>query len=110
MKSFLLASFALAISVQACGGTSAGEPCTSDGDCDDMQCQHDKVLNAQNQCENLPGEGECSVACKTNADCASYGSDFKCALSSTDVACNPTGICRQNYSCSGSGCREAPDK
>lgn len=111
MKPSLLISMALSLgfAISACGGATAGDSCTSDGDCSDMKCLHDEVLNSDNRCVDEPGEGTCSPACKTNADCATYGSTFKCALSSIDVACNPTGICRENYSCSGSGCREAPD-
>jgi hypothetical protein len=99
----------LALSVLACGGTSAGVSCNSDSECSsDVKCLHDKIMN-NNKCEDEPGPGTCSLACKTNADCAVYGSTFKCALSSIDVGCNPTGECKENYTCSGN-CRLAPDK
>lgn len=94
---------------QGCGGSTAGASCEQDSDCSGgPKCLRDK-LASNNTCVDQPGSGVCSLACTTHAQCAAYGSNFKCALSSVHVPCNPTGTCRENYSCSGA-CRDAPAK
>lgn len=102
---------AVLIAANACG-SSGGDSCTSDGDCGSgVKCLRDKVSSG-GTCVDLPGSGTCSLACTTSAQCKTYGSSFKCALAQTDVACNPTGICRDNYAidCSKNpNCRIAPE-
>jgi len=111
IRIFVQATALLAIA--ACSsGTGIGDPCTSDSECTMFKCLHDQTTNTDNSCSNVPvpAEGACSPACRTHADCTQYGATFKCALSQTDVACNPTGICRDNYTitCTPGPCREAP--
>jgi len=97
----------------ACGsGTPVSSSCTSDDQCGSFKCLHDQRLNSDNSCTNVtaPPEGTCSPPCRTHADCTPYGASFKCALSQTNIACNPTGICLDDYhvSCNPGPCREAP--
>jgi hypothetical protein len=103
----------LLVFVTACGsGTVGGDSCTKDGDCQKgVSCLHDKHTDSMTMCVDDPGSGICSLACTTHAQCKTYGATFKCALAQTDLTCNPTGICKDNYSitCTGTTCREAPE-
>ena len=109
-KAIALVTFLFVVFLGACGST-AGASCDKDSDCSDMKCLHDKIAGAPaSTCVDQPGKGTCSLACTTNAQCATYGSTFKCALSAIDTPCNPTGVCRDNYTCNGPSCRLAPDK
>lgn len=107
------ALLSLTLSTVACG-TKVGESCTSDDQCGDFKCLHDQKTGTNGSCTNVtvPADGTCSPACKTHADCTKYGATFKCALSQTDVACNPTGRCLDDYSitCTPGPCRLAPDQ
>jgi len=93
----------------ACSGSSVGSSCTSDAECGEFKCLRNK-RSSGTSCVDAPGGGTCSPTCSTHADCQKYGSTFKCALSQSDIACNPTGICLDNYtiSCTPGPCREAP--
>jgi hypothetical protein len=90
-------------------GGQVGDSCSTDAECGEMKCLRDK-LAMTSSCVDEPGTGTCSPACNTHADCQKYGATLKCALSQTAVACNPTGICRDNYTitCTPGPCREAP--
>lgn len=98
----------------ACGsGTPVTQSCASDAECGEFKCLHDKRFDsASSMCVNvpLPSNGTCSPECRTHADCTKYGATFKCALSQSDVSCNPTGICLDDYhiTCTPGPCREAP--
>lgn len=94
-----------------CSGTSVGNSCTSDDQCGAFKCLRDQRVAANNTCADVPGpDGNCSPQCRTHADCTKYGATLKCALSQTDIACNPTGICLDDYkiTCTPGPCREAP--
>lgn len=93
-----------------CSGTNVGDGCTSDDQCGSFKCLRDQRA-VTNTCVDVPvPDGNCSPPCRTHADCTKYGATLKCALSQTDVTCNPTGICRDNYqiTCNPGPCREAP--
>lgn len=92
-------------------GGQVGDGCTADEQCGQFKCLQDKrAMN--NTCVNVSPtpDGTCSPPCSTHADCMKYGPTLRCALAQTDIPCNPTGICRDNYTitCSGGPCREAP--
>lgn len=110
VRNFL--SLGMVILSVACGsGTPVSQSCTSDADCGEFKCLRDKYSNSSNMCVDQPvPDGVCSPPCTTHADCTKYGATFKCALSQTDIACNPTGICLDDYhiSCTPGPCREAP--
>ena len=93
-------------------GGPFGDSCTTDEQCGEFKCLHDKRTSTNNTCVNVtaPPEGTCSPTCRTHADCQKYGATYKCALSQTDITCNPTGICRDDYriTCTPGPCREAP--
>lgn len=113
MKFFgLVWASALLISAACSSGGNVGDSCTSDEQCGAFKCLHDKRTNTDKTCVNVtaPPSGTCSPACTTHADCTKYGATLKCALSQIDIACNPTGICLDDYhiTCSPGPCREAP--
>ena len=109
-----LSAFIISLSVSlstGCSGTSVGDGCTTDAQCGTFKCLRDQRVSTNNTCTDVPvPDGTCSPACTTHADCTKYGASLKCALSQTDIVCNPTGICRDNYTitCNPGPCREAP--
>lgn len=102
----------LSLSLSACSGTKVGQSCTADDECGEFKCLHDQKAATGGGCTNatVPPTGTCSPACRTHADCTPYGATFKCALAQSDVACNPTGVCLDDYSitCTPGPCRLAP--
>lgn len=95
-----------------CGsGGGVGNSCSADGECGEFKCLRDK-RSSNSMCIDTPGSGTCSPSCSTHADCQKYGATLKCALAQFDVACNPTGICLDDYqiTCNPGPCRLAPDK
>lgn len=103
----LLCIGALFFSV-ACNSTVVGQSCGADSECGEFKCLHDKI-GGSGGCSDFPGPGSCGPACSTHAECKKYGETFKCALSTLGATCNPTGRCLDDYRCTGSGCREAPE-
>jgi hypothetical protein len=105
-----LFTVAFFLGVTACGGgDELGSSCMSNSDCDTYSCVFEKT-SSNSMCVDITEiPGTCSPACSTQADCRKFGASFSCALTSHDAPCNPTGVCLQNYSCTGNGCRIAPD-
>ena len=110
----LMSLSALLFSVHVLSGCSenlVSSSCTTDSQCGEFKCLRDQKLNNDNTCSDVPfPNGNCSPPCRTHADCTKYGSTLKCALAQTDISCNPTGICLDDYkiTCNPGPCREAP--
>lgn len=114
MRFFTLVQICALAALAACGsGTGVGSSCSSDDQCGEFKCLHDKRASTNNACVDVtaPPEGTCSPACSTHADCKKYGATLRCALSQTDITCNPTGICLDDYTitCTPGPCRVAPE-
>ncbi len=101
---------ALVLGALGCGGEEElGSSCQSDSDCGTYGCIFEKTASNSTCVDITEIPGTCSPACSTQMDCRKFGADFSCALPSHDIACNPTGVCLQNYSCTGNGCRDVPE-
>lgn len=92
MKKMLLSAAAL-VFLAACGGTSIGNACTTDADCD----------NTQTCDTSLPG-GYCTKGCLQEGNdkecpggslCIANGGRFQCSDS-----CSVANDCRDGYECS----------
>lgn len=110
IRNFLQLGVLFVLTACSAGG-SVGDSCATDDECGDNKCLRDqRTMSGSTTCVDQPGSGTCSPACRTHADCQKFGATLKCALSQTDVACNPTGRCLDNYmiTCTPGPCREAP--
>jgi hypothetical protein len=107
----LVLGIPLSFLIACSSGGNVGDSCTADSECGSFKCLRDKRRSsADSSCVDFPGSGTCSPSCSTHADCTKYGPTLKCALAQIDVACNPTGICLDDYmiTCNPGPCREAP--
>ena len=105
-----LAALMTTLALGGCSSPDFGVSCQTAADCTTSPCLKTKTLNkTTSKCEDRTGlPGTCSPPCATHADCKKLGATLRCSLSPVEAACNPTGVCLDNYKCTGD-CREAPE-